>query len=216
MRTRNNLIKLTLTLTSWSNYIDQRWPLKDTQKDYQPDADYLKTRPTITPKVCEPLWWVSPVPEHQIADARRRVQYQMAEHPNDWHPGYVKPVIVRHGGGKAGLWVALDGFNAVHPQPKSKSHQQLWIIIRGIHRGRYCKGVQYIPENKAYTVHFLDYNGGRLYDSNAIEDKVSIEDLNIAWVDPRFKEEVKWLNFYVPQRNTIDVWSTQVDLLGNV
>jgi hypothetical protein len=235
--------------TSWKNYLDVRWPLKDEQRDFLPDPDYLKTRPTITPKECQPLWWHMAIPDHEIARQRRDyltgVQSKSRTHPNDWiydqalvgktmyfimqnstakkpkqvschtswHPGYVKPILVRQGR-KEGKWLGLDDFKAIHPNPKSKSHQQPWLIIRGNDalRGRYCKAIKYIPEAQAYTVRLLDYDGGRLYDSNEMVEEIRIEDLNIAWVDPRFKEEVSRLNFYEPQRHTADTWSIQVDL----
>jgi hypothetical protein len=129
-----------------------------------------------------------------------------------WHAGYVKPVIVRRGQ-QQGKWVGLDGFKPIPPNPQSKSHQQPWLIIRGVDglRGRYCKAVRFIPEARVYSVRLLDHEGGRFYDGGVTAPNICIEDLNVAWVDRRFKEEVKELDFYVPQRDN-DVWSTRVNL----
>jgi hypothetical protein len=78
-----------------------------------------------------------------------------------WHAGYVKPIIVRRGQ-QQGKWVGLDGFKVIPPKPQSKSHQHPWIIIRGLDglRGRYCKAVQYMPNERAYSVRLLNYEGG--------------------------------------------------------
>jgi hypothetical protein len=134
-----------------------------------------------------------------------------------WHPAYVKPIIV-HSGRKDGDWVGLEAFEAIHPNTTAKFLEQPWIIIRSdaTLRGRYCKAEKYFLESKTFTVHLLEYDEGRLLDGKATAKNVRKEDLNIAWVDPRFKEHMKALKFYTPKRQAVDIWSQQVDLMGKI
>jgi hypothetical protein len=73
---------------SWGTYIDEAWPLKDDRREYQPDADYLRTRPTITPKSCEPLWWSSPISDEEVSIRRREylsgALASGSAHANEW------------------------------------------------------------------------------------------------------------------------------------
>jgi hypothetical protein len=128
-----------------------------------------------------------------------------------WHAGYIKPVLVRQGSGKH---ITVDQFTPYRPNPAAKVIQQPWLIIGGssFFRGRYCKAVQFFPGENVYTVQLLVCTGGRFSDAHITGYKIRVEELNVAWVDPRFKEEVEGLKVYVPQRQQVDLWSVEVDL----
>jgi hypothetical protein len=92
--------------------------------------------------------------------------------------------------------------------------QQLWLIIGGssFFRGWYCIAVQYFPDSIEYTAQLLDCKGGRFSDAHITGYKIRAEELSVALVDPRFREEAMSLKFYVPQRQQVDLWSVQVEL----